>query len=86
MGNFIPTISEKRPIQLVKGYPQHRKLVKDPLYLTKLRFWERRIQWRNYNLNSNGNNIPDFMTSLTTWQQRIAEGNKLRKFTQPSPL
>ena len=86
MGNLIQISSDKRPIKLVKGYPKHQKLVKDPLYLTKLRFWERKIQWHNYNLNSSGNNIPDFMPSLINWQQIITEENNKRKFGQPFSL
>jgi hypothetical protein len=50
----------------------------DPLYLTKLRYWERDIQWKNWNVNNDASNIPQYMKNLRSWESKIQKDNYQR--------
>ena len=50
----------------------------DPLYLTKLRYWERVIQWKNWNINNDASNIPQYMKNLRSWESKIQKDNYQR--------
>lgn len=59
--------------------PYHLKnTVVDPLYLTKLRYWERDIQWKNWNINNDASNIPQYMKNLRSWESKIQKENYQR--------
>jgi hypothetical protein len=71
MGNYLSNtdISDQSKI-----YTDSKKIV-DSLYLTKLRYWERDIQWKNWNINNNASNIPHYMKNLRSWEAKIQRDN-----------
>ena len=54
---------------------QTEKIEVDPLWMKKLRSWEREIQIKNSLINTNSNNSPLYLKQLNSWADEIKFNN-----------
>ena len=82
MGNYLSNTNNDNKESKFNSnthIPYHLKnTVVDPLYLTKLRYWEKEIQWKNWNTNNDASNIPRYMKNLKSWESKIQRDNYQR--------
>lgn len=79
MGNFYSTPIAPENSTTCNSTNGFSKTSVDPLYLTKLRYWERGIQWDNWNRYQNSTNIPKHMPKLKKWEKKINITNLYRR-------
>ena len=75
MGNFYS--SNSIVPENLNNYNRTKTAI-DPTHLTKLRYWERDIQWDNWNRSQSSTNVPKHMPKLKEWEKKINTANLYR--------